>query len=235
MNISLENRVIWLATERSGEEILSNFFEKYSFYKCEIRNNFKLVKLSNTLCSRAYFIPDEYKNYPVFATVRNPYDRLWSCYLNFFTKRVKTNDLAEVKKRFNEFLSDVFKKTLDGIKVDPFFESPSYISKWKFTPTYPNVFIRYEFIKDDLNKLDFLDKSDIQNIPKFETHILYEQDYKINFNQVYEIENAQNVYEYFKNEFFIFGYDPFSFCTDILTTDLKMKFVHGYLLSEKSI
>ena len=229
MNVSIENRCIWLSPEETGGNILEEIFKNYDFYSCEEKNNFELRNLTENTHSNGNVIPEEYQDFEVIVTIRNPYDRVWSCYLNFFTKNFIPKDFEGTKLKFNQFISNSFYKTLRGVITDPFYTGNDYFNKWKFDTNLPDSVIRFESIREDLESLDFIQKN-----PQFYDKSIFDDSrFKnekfINFDEIYTFESAQIIFNFYKNYFYSLNYDPFSFTNQTLSEEEKKKFVHTYL------
>jgi len=54
----------------------------------------------------------------------------------------------------------------------------------------------------------------------------FKEDYINAFNEMYDFDVAKRVYVFYKKHFYMCGYDPFSFTTEILTDDEKISFLH---------
>jgi len=105
----------------------------------------------------------------------------------------------------------------------------SYISKYNFDVTIPSNFIRMENIVEDISKIDFIKESALLSSGYIDNFLSKNNDinsrpYK--FNSVYTMETAKKVYEYHKQFFLTLGYDPFSFTTEELSNEEKMRFLH---------
>jgi len=85
---------------------------------------------------------------------------------------------------------------------------------------------------EDLSKIDFVKNSDlwksgyVQDYLSDNNHIV-KRSYK--FNKLYTLSDAKIVYEHHIKHFILSGYDPFSFTTETLSNEDKMRFIHGKL------
>jgi hypothetical protein len=105
----------------------------------------------------------------------------------------------------------------------------NYISKYNFDVTIPSNFIRMENIVEDISKINFIKDSPLLSsgyIDSFLSKNVHINVRPYKFNSLYTIETAKKVYEYHKQFFLILGYDPFSFTTEELTNEEKMRFLH---------
>lgn len=219
MNISLENKTIWLCPERTGGRVLKDIFEKNSIFNCDERNEFELLPLSEKGVSHDNIIPEKYSDFTIITSIRNPYDRVWSLYLNFYTKNFQPKEFEKTKKKFNEYIQNSITKTISGFKIDSFYGEKNHFNKWKFTDFIPNKVIRLEHIENDLKSLDFI--KNLYNLDS--THINHRP---LTFDLMYEWKSAQIIYQFYKNHFLFFGYDPFSFTKEELSEEEKIKFIH---------
>jgi hypothetical protein len=86
-----------------------------------------------------------------------------------------------------------------------------------------------EHIVEDMSKIDFINQSHLWSSGYIKNYLtknehINNRPYK--FNSVYTMETAKKVYEYHKQFFLTLGYDPFSFTTEELTNEEKMRFLH---------
>jgi hypothetical protein len=86
-----------------------------------------------------------------------------------------------------------------------------------------------ENIVEDISKINFIKDSPLLSsgyIDSFLSKNVHINVRPYKFNSLYTIETAKKVYEYHKQFFLILGYDPFSFTTEELTNEEKMRFLH---------
>lgn len=225
MNISLEHKIIWICPERTGEEVLEEVFKEYSFFTCEKKNNYELRPLDEVQHSTSNDIPPKYDEFEILTTIRNPYDRVWSCYLKYYTKTFNPKDFELTKIKFNEFINKSFIENSNGIRLDSFYEKDTYFSKWTFDKINPNYVIRFEDFNSGLKSLPFLvGTNDVQ----LRLNQKYQNDSLIPFNMVYDYTSAKKIYHFYKNVFLLFNYSPYSFTKNELNDLEKINFVHNY-------
>jgi hypothetical protein len=229
MNISLKNNVIWLSPERTGGKMLREIFKNFNFYTCEKKNNFELKSFWENSHSQQNNIPEKYKDFEVIATIRNPYDRIWSCYVNFNTKNFTPKDFEGTKIKFNEFVNKSFINTLSGVITDSFFDGSDYLNKWRFETILPDKIIKFENIEEDVKSLDFIKNSQKISYSSIFEDNKFKNNRFITFDTVYDLESARKVYNFYKNHFFYFNYNPFSFTKENLTDEEKINFLHNCL------
>ena len=224
MNISLEKKIVWFCPERNGGKLLREVLIRNSFYNCSKKNDYNLVSIIDSGVSHDNRIPEPYEDFTLISNVRNPYDRVWSLYLNFYTKNFQPKDLELTKTKFNDYVQKSFIVTTQGIVLDNFYGKNNYFDKWTFTIKKPDEIIKLENIKEDISKLDFLNK-DLIPWELFDGRYINHR--PITFDMVYDWTSAQIIFQYYKNYFFDFGYDPFSFTNQQLTDEEKVNFIHG--------
>lgn len=228
MNFSFDYKIIWYSAECAGGEILKYVFQNYGFYRFESQNSKKMVSLFQIEESNSENNGGMYNDYQKVVSIRNPYDRIWNCYLKFFTHTYNPSKKDENKEKFTVFLNKTFNKTINGITSDPFFGKDSYITKWTFLEYIPDEIIRYESMFNDVMNLSFVKNSPL----KFEIDIFQEKINQIKldgtFKDYYTYETAQKVFNFYRKSFLKFDYDPFSFTHENLSEKDKIKFVHGY-------
>ena len=238
MNISHKHKTIWWAPERCGTKATAHIFNHFDFEYTGVSGNKNLPK-SNQYQSHVLTLPtNEYSDYDVICSVRNPYDRMVGIFSNFVSigkssTYLKTQHNVMVEN-FSNFINELFKHK----EIKPKFGMESkrdkvllndYILKYNFNMSIPVNYIRMENIINDIGEIKFIKESSlwssgyIDNYLKQNEHI-NNRPYK--FNTVYTIESAKKVYEYHKQFFLTLGYDPFSFTTEELTNEEKMRFLH---------
>jgi hypothetical protein len=176
-------------------------------------------------------------NYKLISTIRNPYDCIFSIFINFELRSVflDKNLKDNIKKHFNKWIQKtILSEKLIAthnfslkINIDEI-----HLYKDIFNKRSPDFFIRMENIQEDLEKLDFI-KNDLNWDSKKVEEELKTNKYKINreytFNFMYDVETAKKVYFYYKKHFNLADYDPFSFTTETLTEKEKISFIHDIL------
>lgn len=228
MNVSIENRCIWLSPEETGGRILEEIFKHYDFYTCEEKNKFELKSFLENPHSSGNFIPEHYGDFELVISIRNPYDRIWFCYLSFFTENFIPKDFEGTKIKFNQFINSSFHNTLKGVVTDSFFCGDDYLNKWKLEQRLPDKVIRFEKLSDDVKSLKFIqEKPDLYDKSIFED-TRFKNERFLTFDEMYNFESAQKIFNFYKNYFFHLGYDPFSFTKQSLTEEEKKKFIHIY-------
>lgn len=234
MNISTENRMIWLAPERCATQITKKILSNYDFtfaVPCEQDKN------SNFLERRHFhsnIIDEPYKDFQTILNVRNPYDIVFSFYVNNYISKPLTIDSKNVKENFNNWILKVFLNHGYYVFLCPIYNNDdSQFNKWKFDDDkQPDYVLRVESLFDDIIKIPFIfdnpktNKEHIKNIIQDNGYL--NKRYHI-FDQLYDFKSAQLVYHFFKPYFYKFGYSPYSFTRESLLEDDKIRFIHGYI------
>ena len=238
MNISHKHKTIWWAPERCGTKATAHIFNHFDFDYTGVCDNKSLPK-SKQYQSHMLTLPtNEYSHYNVICSIRNPYDRMIGIFSNFVSVGkssvyLKSNHNIMVES-FSNFINELFKhkeiKPKFGIEYRP----PSkiidtYISKYNFDVTIPNNYIRMEHIVEDIGKIDFINQSQLWSSGYIENYLTTNQHINTRpyqFNSMYTSDTAKKVYEYHKQFFLTLGYDPFSFTTEELSDEEKMRFLH---------
>jgi hypothetical protein len=218
MNVSHKHNHILLTPNKCASKIVKQILHGYDFLEQPDESFHNL-------------------NYKLISTIRNPYDWIFSIFINFELISVFLNKSLkdDIKKHFNKWiqkfiLSEKLVATHNfslKISIDDI-----HLYKDLFNKRIPNFFIRMENIQEDLEKLDFI-KNDLSWDLKKNEEELKTNKYKIHreytFNSMYDIETAKKVYFYYKKHFNLADYDPFSFTTEILTEKEKINFIHDIL------
>jgi hypothetical protein len=238
MNISHKHKTIWWAPERCGTKATAHIFNHFDFEYQGVLGNKDLPK-SAQYQSHVLTLPtNEYSDYKVICSIRNPYDRMLGVFLYFVGSgkslvyfKDKHNLMVD---NFTIFINELF--SYKEIKPKFGIESKrdkvildSYISKYNFDVTIPSNFIRMENIREDIRKIEFIKNSSLLSSGYIDNYLsnnnyINVRPYK--FNSLYTMETAKKVYDYHKQFFLTLGYDPFSFTTEELSDEEKMRFLH---------
>ena len=234
MNVSHKHKIVWWAPERTASKLLTQIFKHYDFIYWDTSKK-KTYPLGEPYHSHMLEIPEGCEDYKIICSIRNPYDRVLSLFLNLTSigkNLVYTRDRKQdFIKRFDYFTKELFiyaikEKKIQNLERDT--PVREYVSKVNFEKI-PDYFIRMENLKEDLQGLDFISESDIWKSGFFDETIENNQFINrrpYNFNQIYTFEGANKVYQFQKKLFFICGYDPFSFTTETLSEMDKRRFLH---------
>lgn len=234
MNYSEEHKVIWLAPERCATKLVSEIFKNYGFKVYPSKK-----QLGEEYHSHSIKIHENFEDYKIICSMRNPYDRVLSIFVNLtmvgnsavYTKKTK----QKFQYKFDSFLEEIF--DLPQIKnrennLDKFPVFNTYITKLRLDNLNVSKFIKMESLVEDLSDLDFLKNSELWNSGHFNEIIsknkhITRRPYK--FNEIYSYDGAKRVYDFYKNIFYWCDYDPFSFTNLELTDKDKKKFLHGII------
>ena len=234
MNVSHKYKVIWWAPERTASKLLTQIFKHFEFEYPE--NKKRNHKLGEPYHSHEIGIPEGCENYEIICSVRNPYDRVLSLFKNFTSvglNALYTRDRKDdFVKKFDYFIKELYIHAIKNDRIKNLeIETPikTQIAKMNFSTRIPDYFIRMENIKEDLEKIPFIEQSPLWRSGEFLD--LIDNNKFINrrpyhYNEIYTFESANKVYQYQKKLFFICGYDPFSFTTTHLSDDERKKFLH---------
>jgi hypothetical protein len=226
MNVNHEHKVIWWAPERCGTKALAHIFSKlgFEFYVNGIKSNYQSHEIK---------IPDELSDYKIIFSIRNPYDRILSLFTNFTnvgknSLYMKGNENVFVQK-YEIFLNELFSNTNKQVEK-PILKN--YIQKYSLNGKGPDSIIRLESMVEDLSKIEFVKNSDIWKSGYIQDYLL-DNEYIVNrsykFNKIYTKLGAKLVYDNHIKHFILGGYNPFSFTTENLSNEDKMRFIHDKL------
>jgi len=231
MNFSEKHRTIWLAPERCGTKLLRDIFSNYEFKEYP-----SLQPLSERYHSHLIQVPKSFEDYKIICSMRNPYDRVLSIFVNLtlignnavYTKKTKGN----FQQKFKAFLDEIF--DLPQVKnqennFDKFPVFNTYITKLRLNNIEVDNFVRIENLKNDLNQIDFLKNSELWNSGHFDNLISknkYMTRRPYRFDETYTIESAKKVYNFYRDLFYLCDYDPFSFTKEKLTDNERKNFLH---------
>lgn len=232
MNISFEHKIIWWAPERCATKATQHIFQQLGF---ESYFNSRENEQIETYHSHGIDIPEEYSDYKIICSIRNPYDRvlgLFKSMTNVGKSIVYTKDTHQnFMNSYETFINEVFMltKAVKRNRVDEKRFLKDYISKYSFDKKVPDQFIRAENLIEDISKLDFVTESGIWKsgyVEEYLTNNSYINIRPFKFNSVYTTASAKLVYEFYKKHFFLCEYDPFSFTKNEMSNQEKMSFLH---------
>lgn len=198
MNVSKKYKFIYWSTPACASRAVCAFLQGIGSDMWNFDMDFN-VKARNKTCTHTVGIPKEYKNYPIIAAARNPYSRIVAAY----------NDVSfeDPDMTFDQFISEI--RGDDGC----------YTSRW-MEHQLPSYVIRLEHMEEDLNRLDFI-KDKVSNelweesLNESIRHNSYrgerpKDSYDEKGLQItktkYTQEQADKVYEIYKNSFKVVGY-----------------------------
>jgi hypothetical protein len=240
MNFSTKHKIIWWAPERCATKLVADIFSNYDFeYKESINSEPK--ELTSPYHSHKIFVPEEFNDFKIVCSIRNPYDRVLSLFTNFtsvgsemvYTKKDNQLFINGFSNFVNQLLcySQVRKFDLDSEKNVLL---KNYVAKYDFDDRIPDYFIRMEHLKEDLSKLDFIAESPLWKSNFFDDFISNNPFMNLkpySFDEIYTFESARIVFNYFKKHFFLCNYDPFSFTKESFTEEQRKKFLHEIILN----
>lgn len=232
MNVNHEHKVIWWAPERCGTKATAHIFKElgFEFY-------FNLENYENRILGKyqthSIEIPKELSDYKIILSTRNPYDRIFSLFVNFtnvgknilYTK----SNFDKIVKKYEVFLTELFSPA-NKLLGKPVLNN--YVFKYSFNERVPDMIIRMENIIEDLSKIDFVKNSSIwksgyvSDYLRDNEHIV-KRSYK--FDDIYTKSGAKLVFENQLKHFILGGYNPFSFTKETLSNEDKMRFIHDKL------
>lgn len=229
MNVSNENRVIWLAPERTGSTVTKKIFEKYNFFSITKKNDYKLVDFRKTTHSHGNDILDDYSDYSVITNIRNPYDRVFACYQKFYLEKPILKNNTDFKGKFLDWVNENFWSLGPYVFLSPRYDDVrNYFQKWTFDTQTVDFYIKMENLLEDIMNLPFISKDDeeINRISTLISENPFRNERHHSFEEVYDVRSAKLVYEFFKPCFYKFDYNPFSFTKEHLSDNDKITFIH---------
>lgn len=145
MMFSRNLKLVYLDPPKTGSQTIDKllWFNGCSYLKYKTTSG-KMVNKHQRI------IPDNFKNYKVFASVRNPYTRALSMY-NFDRKR-KYNFIGLEMKTFEDYMTGIIAKTAHLPADIEDLKYYRYFPCWKYLSLQPiDHVIHMERITEDLN------------------------------------------------------------------------------------
>jgi hypothetical protein len=230
MNVSIENQVIWLAPERTGSSITKKIFENYNFFSSTKKNDYNLVDFRQGSHSHEKLGNQDFSNFKKILNTRNPYDRVFACYQNFFLEKPILKSNVNFKQKFTKWVFENFWSQGPLVFLSTRYEdNNNFFQNWTFQTEDVDFYIRMENLKDDILNLPFISKTkdEITRIENLLEENRYINERHYTFQDVYDQTSAKLIYEFFKPCFYKFNYEPFSFTKDTLSENEKISFIHG--------
>lgn len=230
MNISYLNKLIWLAQEHSGSDIVREIFKDFDFFSINHKKG-EEIDLRFTSESHSMTKIENYSDYSIICSIRNPYDRVWMLFLEMWYPNVAIDKFNHgiFKEKFNYWIKTHFLLEKNDIKIKENIISVNseldWFNKWNFNKIKPHFFIRFENIQKDLEKLSILQNT-IEKYGDVFKNSKYKSKSPLEFNNVYETESARLIYKLYKEHFHLANYDPFSFTKNRLSDNEKITFLH---------
>jgi len=211
MNVSTKVKHIWWATARCGSRAVSEILKHYDFFNYKV---FPVLTpesdIRNVSHTHDYGVPEEFSDYKIILQIRNPYSREVSNWHLACFKEKKDNLI--ITSNFEDWvLSNINQSTEDVIK--------------KYNPHY---YIKYECLDQEILKIPFVDINNPDVLRDYQNNILANQykyegvddprgDIRRNNKDlryadwqsyyVYNARLADIVYEKYKDQFELFGYE----------------------------
>jgi hypothetical protein len=182
-NISEKYKFQWIAPERTGSRKLSEILTYYGFtWNGEKVFNYGTYKYSHRTDQ------NNYQDYKVICSARNPYSRVLSLFKNFYQKTQEKN-----KETFKNYLKyDLPQGQMYNMVVNPILTNrPDYI-------------IRLEHMVDDLLKLPFI----LDVLTERQVRLLTEHGKPIDeWESFYDEESKDIIRNLIPTHFEYFGYE----------------------------
>lgn len=162
-----------------------------------------------------------YENYDKFIFLVNPYQKVLNFYMNVVLSSLtpifkdKKNDYIFF---FREWVSKIFhcEKLIVELTFDGTDENyTKVLSKFRISEIDPIFMVRDENFIYDIKKIKNFDDFDLVNLT-----------YKWKINEFYDYETAKIIFHFYKNDFFMGQYNPFSFSEDNFRLERKIDFIH---------
>lgn len=191
--ISHKHKLIYIVNSKAACSSI-----KKSILNIDIPDDYSIHKHGLT---KKKLSPEENK-YFKFSFVRNPFERIVSCYLSKYMndkKIIKTKEL-----HFDYYLLGVLKKQR-GFNhfIDTISKIPFFLSDRHFKPQYKLLFSKNKIIVDYVGKLEDINNSYSQLQKKFDISSLgnMNSSNKGDWRRYYTKESAKKIYKKYKKDF----------------------------------
>ncbi len=208
--IDKKRKIIFFVVPKNACSSIKTTFSKRKFkdndsvHSYYYRHSYAGIELEARRCVK---IRKEERNYFKFAVVRNPFDRLYSCYKNKTASGIIGFDDYSLGfffrecKNFNDFVKKVTK--LPNFLSDPHFQNqyPIICDKGK---SLVDCIVRFENLEKDFEKIR--KKYDLEKLPHFNRS----QDRKYEWRDHYTKELASLVHKKYKRDFDLWYPDAYN-------------------------
>ena len=192
-NVIKKYEFIWIAPERVGSRSAAQIF---SF--CGFMNGEKQIGVSSSMThTHNSAIPEEFKDYRIICSARNPYSRTLSLFKNF-TERGENG----YHKSFRQYVLDLTcgkpeEKFINGDSTYNIFVNPTLEKQ-------PDYVIRLENFCEDMKKIPFI----FNHLTEKQLEMLCEHGKEIDeWESHYDQEMKDLVYKHLKHQFNMWGYE----------------------------
>lgn len=160
-------------------------------------------------------------NFRSLIVMTNPYQKVLDLYMNKVLPShtpIYKDKMGVYCQRFRKWISKMFlcEKLIVSLRFENSVEENTKIlTKYKFSRLNYDFIIRDFKLESDLKKIkeDFLLDD-------------FKLEYKWDIKSFYDFQTAKIIFNFYKNEFYIGGYDPFSFSNVNLEKYERVKFLH---------
>lgn len=195
--INYEKKLIYLSNPKVACTSL-----KANLFNCNIEDD---ERIHSILCShrKSEITKKDFSNYFIYTYVRNPFERLVSCYKNKVCKQKHYYDsylcgFILPDKGFEAFVNKVF-------------FIPDCFSDRHFRSQYSLIYKKGKCMVDFVGKIETIKESFPKLAKKYNLSPLqyYNATKKNNWMDYYTISTAKKVYKRYKMDFKKFGYDEY--------------------------
>lgn len=179
---------------------------KRTFIKDEIRDDYSIHNYGKW--KRKSKLNNNEKSYFIFTFVRNPFDRVVSCYESkYIGDRLKGKNPLQ----FDKYLLGALKKDsgFDGF-VKKIIRIPDFLADRHFQSQYNLIFSKSgKCLVDYYGKFENMDEDFLQIQEQYDLESLphFNRTSEKNWKKYYTKETAKLVYEKYKKEIYQFGYE----------------------------
>jgi hypothetical protein len=216
MNVSQKHLMVWLFAKNSGERFFADYLGNFDFfYKDKVLGQRNFCKTNNEL--------QNYENYSKIICIDHPYRIVYEEFLKLseFNWKKKRSSLEKQKEEFTFWFDKIFYNDFDYLEENCALHQISFLLSRDLADLNAEFVIKKETYLEDLQKLPFFDESKINH------NLTFLLEPTMAYQNVISLDQAKKIFDFFKDYFNKFGFDPFTFTTEELTKQEKVNFIHS--------
>jgi hypothetical protein len=215
MNVSQKHLMLLLFAKNSGERFYADFFGNFDFFYNE-------KPLNQKTFAKSVKNLEQYEDYRKIVCLDHPYRMIYLEFLknNEENWKIKKNSLEKQRETFTKWFESIFYNDFDYLNKNCHIHQISFLMSRDFANINPDYVIKKDTYFEDLQKLPFYDAS------KINENLIFLLEPSMDYQKVINQVQAKQIYDFFRDYFNKFGFDPFAFSEKQLSKKEKVDFIH---------